>query len=85
MFEIINNSKEILLEENLTYKEITMLLGLSERQALNILNKEITNKTVYNLLAISYVTGKTVNELIELSEEEKKLLDVRIQLIKQLK
>jgi transcriptional regulator with XRE-family HTH domain len=77
-----NKSKEILKSRNITYKEIALLLNISERQAMNILNKE--NKALYNYLAISYISNTNINDLFQLSEEEKKNIRKRLEIISNL-
>lgn len=74
-----NNSKKLLKEKGITYKELSILLNISERQAMNILNKE--NKGLINYLIISYISGYKINEMFELETEEKEKIKKRIELI----
>jgi transcriptional regulator with XRE-family HTH domain len=70
MKKMINLSKEKLAEKGITYKELAFILNITERQAMNILNKE--NKALYNYLVISYISNIKIEELFKLTEEEKK-------------
>jgi hypothetical protein len=77
---MINKSKEMLKDINITYKELSILLNITERQAMNILSKE--NKSLYNYLAIEFITQKKITELWQLEEKEKEILKKRLEFIK---
>lgn len=75
-----NKSKDMLKGINITYKELAFLLKITERQAMNILNKD--NKSLYNYLAIEYISGKKISELWEMDEKEKKEIEKRVEALK---
>lgn len=75
-----NKSKEILKNQNITYKELAFLLKITERQAMNILNKD--NKSLYNYLAIEFISNIKISKLFELDEKEKEELKKRADALK---
>jgi transcriptional regulator with XRE-family HTH domain len=74
---MINKSKEILKQKEITYREVAFILNITERQAMNILNKK--NKALYNYLILSFISGVSINEMFELTEEEKKHILKRVE------
>ena len=83
---MINNSKKILKNINISYKEIAALLSITEHQAFNLLSeKSKHNKSLYNYLAITYVSKHKIEDLWKLDEEEINKIENRIKKIKDLK
>lgn len=79
---MLNFCKEKLTEKGIDYKIISKMLNISERQAMNILNKE--NKCLYNYLLISYISNCNIEELFKLTEDEKIKIRERLELIQKL-
>lgn len=78
-----NISKDLLLEKGFTYKEISDILDITERQAENILNK--IPKSLYNFLTLSYVSDIKIEKMFKLDLHEITDIENRIKLINQLK
>jgi len=77
---MINKSKKLLKEKGITYREVAFILNITERQAMNILNRE--NKVLYNYLVLSYISNISINEMFQLTEEEKKNILKRVEALR---
>lgn len=79
---MINNSKK-LTKDIISVKDLSLILNLSEVQIRNILNKE--SKSLYNFLALSYLTNIPLQQMFKLTKEEKDELKQKREIIKKLK